>query len=128
MTGKSQQSQRVVLLVEDDVDLRRLYRAALSLDGFVVDEAGDGLHALRWIEQRRPDLIVLDLGLPTVDGLAVQQEIAGSALTRDIPILVVTGSTADLGSLAVFCILRKPVTPDELVAEVHRCLHSGAAS
>jgi CheY-like chemotaxis protein len=128
MTGTSRKSQRVVLLVEDDEDLRRLFRAALSLDGFIVDEAGDGLNALRRIEQRRPDVIVLDLGLPAVDGLAVQREIAGSALTREIPIVVVTASTADLGNLGVFCILRKPVTPDELVAMVHRCLQTGAPS
>jgi DNA-binding response OmpR family regulator len=128
MSAKSQTPPRVVLVVEDDVDLRRMFRAALSLEGFIVEEAGDGLQALHLIEQSRPDIVVLDLGLPTVGGLAVQQEIAASALTKDIPVVIVTGSTADLSQVPVFCVLRKPVTPEELVATVRRCIQSGAPS
>lgn len=118
--------QRVILIVEDDAELRRLFRTALTLDGFEVEEAGDGLEALRRLADRPPDVVVLDLGLPTLSGLAVQQEIAAHALTKRIPIVVVTGSARDLNYLDVACVLRKPVTPEELVVVVHNCLREGA--
>jgi DNA-binding response OmpR family regulator len=117
-----------VLIVEDDPDVRRMYRAALSLAGFDIIEAHDGLAALHVLEQRSAHLVVLDLMLPTIDGLTVQQEIAAQAGTRDIPILIVTGSTLPLDDVKVPCILRKPVSPDELVSAVRRCLASGASS
>jgi DNA-binding response OmpR family regulator len=117
-----------VLIVEDDPDTRRMYRAALSLAAFDVVEAQDGLSALHILDQRRADIVILDLMLPTVDGLSVQQEIAAHAGTRDIPIVIVTGSTLPLDDVKVPCIMRKPVSPDELVAAVRRCLASGTSS
>jgi len=119
---------RVILIVEDDTELRRMWRIALSVEGFEVEEAGDGIEALQRLEQRSPDLIVLDLGLPRLSGLSVQQEIAAHAVTRQIPIVIVTGSTMELGHLDVPCVLRKPVTPEELVAAVESCLHFRASS
>ena len=85
--------QRLILIVEDDVDLRRAWRLALQLDGFDIEEAGDGIAALRRLDDRQPDLVVLDLGLPALGGLSVQQEIAAQAVTRAIPIVIVTGSS-----------------------------------
>lgn len=118
--------RRVILIVEDDADLRRLYRTALTLDGFDVEEAADGVDALRRVDHRRPDLVVLDIGLPAINGVAVQQEIAAHAYTRQIPVLVVTGTTMNLDHLDVACVLRKPVEPDELLRMVRRCLAAGA--
>lgn len=118
--------RRVVLLVEDDADLRRLFKSALIFEGFAVDDVGDALDALRHIDERRPDIVLLDLGLPGLSGLAVQQEIAGRAFTRHIPVVVVTGSTEALDHLDVSCVLRKPVTPERLIATVRKCLSSGA--
>jgi DNA-binding response OmpR family regulator len=120
-------ASETVLIVEDDADLRRMYRAALSLVGFEVIEAHDGLSALHVLDQRTADIVILDLMLPTLDGLTVQQEIAAHAETRDIPILIVTGSTLPLDHVKVPCILRKPVSPEDLVGAVRRCLASGAS-
>ena len=114
----------IILVVEDDDDLRRAFRLALTLSGFDVEEACDGHEALVRLELRPPDLVVLDLGLPAVSGEAVRQEIAAQAYTRDIPIVVVTGSSEDLSRLDVPCVLRKPVVPDEVVAAVRSCLRS----
>ncbi len=105
-----------------------MYRAALSLAGYDIIEAHDGLSALHVLDQRTANIVILDLMLPTLDGLSVQQEIAAHAETRDIPILIVTGSTLPLDDVKVPCILRKPVSPDDLVAAVKRCLASGASS
>ena len=115
-----------ILIVEDDSDLRRMFRTALSLAGFDVDEAGDGLEALRIVEARAPDLVVLDLMLRALDGLSVQQELAARAITSHIPIVIVTASALSLDGVDVACILRKPVLPEELVRTVHHCLIVGA--
>jgi DNA-binding response OmpR family regulator len=117
---------RHILIVEDDPDLRRLWRLALTLEGFDVTEAADGLDALRLIEEDPPALLVLDLGLPRLSGQAVRQEIAAHAVTRDLPIIVVTGSGEDLDHLSVPCVLRKPFSPEHLVQTVRSCIRTGA--
>lgn len=113
--------KRSVLIVEDDNDLRRMFRLALSVAGYAVSETADGINALRFIELLRPDMIVLDLGLPLLSGLDVQKEIAAHAQTRNIRVVVVTGSAAPLDDLGVQCVLRKPVSPDHLVDVVAQC-------
>jgi DNA-binding response OmpR family regulator len=117
---------QTVLVVEDDAALRWMYRAALSFAGFVVLEAEDALSALRCVDQHPLDLVVLDLMLPTMSGLAVQQEIASHAHTANIPVVIVTGSDMSLDHVDVPCVLRKPITPEELVHAVRKCLASGA--
>jgi CheY-like chemotaxis protein len=119
------QHQRI-LVVEDNTDLRRMFRMALALAGYDVEEAGDGLDALRLVESRAPDLVVLDLVLHSLDGVSVQQELAARPVTSQIPIVIVTGSSIDTDPLDVACVLRKPVMPDELINTVRRCLARGA--
>ena len=110
-----------VLVVEDDHDLRASFRTCLALAGFLVREAPDGIHALRQIDQQPPDLVVLDLMLPNLSGLDVQQEIASNAYTRAIPIVVVTGprSISTISWCRAFFGSR---SADELVTAVQRCL------
>ena len=116
------------MIVEDDADLRRMFRTALAMAGYDTDEAGDGIDALHVLENHTPDLIVLDLVLRVLDGVSVQQELAASTSTNQIPIVVVTGSTINTDELPVARVLRKPVMPDELVRTVKQCLaHSAAA-
>lgn len=117
-----------ILIVEDDADLRRIFRTALSLAGYEVEDAGDGIEALHLIDNRPPDLVVLDLILRSLDGLSIQQELASRAITSRIPIVIVTGSSIETDSLDVACVLRKPVMPDELVRTVKHCLRAGAAT
>ena len=115
-------SRQTVLIVEDDEDLRRMYRTALVFARYDVDDVGDGLDALLHLDANPPDLVVLDLGLPSVSGQVVRQAIAGDPSTRHIPIVVVTGATGDLESLDVPCVLRKPVSPDRLIDAVRTAL------
>lgn len=103
-----------------------MFRVALTLAGYDVHEAGDGLEALRQIDHSPPDLVVLDLGLPFVSGAVVRQEIATHVFTRNIPVVIITGSAKDLSELKVACVLRKPIRPEELVRTVRSCLASGA--
>lgn len=113
-----------VLIVEDDDILRRMYRTALALAGFDVQDAENGLAALQSLDHDPPDVVVLDLGLPYFSGADVRQEIA--AQVRHIPVVVVTGSAEDTDALDVACVLRKPLNPDHLVAAVRSCLASGS--
>ena len=91
---------------------------ALSFDGFAVVEARGGFEAMRILDTRPPDLVVLDLGLPGFGGEDVWKEIESRAETRNIPVVIVTGSPDDLSHIHADCILRKPVTADELIATV----------
>src|SRR6516162_4566840 len=61
----------VVLVVDDEVQIRRFLRAGLELDGFAVQDAETGADALRWATLKPPDLVILDLGLPDMDGAEV---------------------------------------------------------
>ena len=113
--------QRSILIVEDDHEVRRMFRFALSVAGYAVSETSDGINALRFIELLKPDMIVLDLGLPLLSGLDVQKEIAAHAQTRNILVVVVTGSAAPLADHGVQRVVRKPVSPDSLVDVVAQC-------
>jgi DNA-binding response OmpR family regulator len=117
-----------ILVVEDDADLRRMFRTALAFAGYRVIEAGDGFHALQMLDADPPDLVVLDLGLPLVSGQIVRTEIAAQAHTRHVPIVVVTGTPGPHDSLEANCVLTKPVSPERLVTTVRRCIASGSSS
>lgn len=117
-----------ILIVEDDGDLRRMFRQMLSFGGYEVLEAGDGLHALHAIDASPPDAVILDLGLPVISGHAVRQELAAHAHTRQIPVIVVTGQSGDHDRLDAACVLRKPVSPERLLHVVRTCIASGGGS
>ena len=114
-----------VLVVEDDAALRKMFVTALTMAGFDVVEAPNGYEAIHSVERQLPDVIVLDLLLPGFGGLSVQRDIADRAMTKHIPIVIVTGSARPLDNLPVACVLRKPVDPEELVAKVRECLDHG---
>jgi len=118
---------RRILIAEDDADIRGLFRHALVLAGFDVQEAGDGLAAVQLIDDSPPDLVVLDLGLPYLSGHAVRLKITSQPHTRNIPIIVVTGR-AEHRDVSVSSVLQKPVTPDRLVEEVRKCFAAAETS
>ena len=112
-----------VLVVEDDPAVRVLYRHALMAAGYAVVAVEDGIDALRAIERRVPDAVILDLGLPRLGGRDVQHELMSHAETSRVPIVVVTGmDVSDLNSADFACVLRKPIDPEQLVLAVDNCL------
>lgn len=80
-----------LLLVDDDERLRRALERALSLEGFGVRGASGGREAVRAIAERRPDLILLDLGMPDVDGLTVLRHLRNEGV--DAPVLILSART-----------------------------------
>jgi DNA-binding response OmpR family regulator len=116
-----------ILLVEDDEPLRRMMSIALRFASFETREARSGMEALAILDRWHPDLVVLDLVLPGIDGLAVQQELSGHPGTRTLPVVVITGSQLPLDGVDVACVLRKPFTMDELLAAIQSCLRASGA-
>jgi two-component system response regulator MtrA len=119
-----------ILVVDDDAKIVTLVRTYLERDGFAVVEAHDGLAALQAIDAHRPQLVVLDLMLPELDGLGVMRRLR---LHSDIPILMLSarGTTADrvtgIGEGADDY-LAKPFSPAELVVRVRAILRRTAAA
>ena len=81
---------RLALVVDDQAENRELLRRTLEGDGWTVEEAGNGREALERIEARRPDMILLDLMMPEMDGMEFLERLRTSERTRSIPVLVVT--------------------------------------
>src|SRR5213592_167594 len=77
----------VVLVVDDEVQIRRFLRAGLELDGFAVQDAETGADALKWVTLKQPDLIILDLGLPDMDGADVLERLRAWS---SVPLIVLS--------------------------------------
>ena len=119
-TNVVERARKRILLVEDDVDLARLYRSVLRLAGFNAQHAADGWSALRAIDDDPPDLIVLDIHLPGLRGDELLNELSSRPDTRQIPAIVVTGSDIHLAVAQTKQILRKPCAPERLISVVER--------
>lgn len=119
-------TRKRILVVDDDRSVCQLYRTALSLCGFSVDTAADGLGALVKIDEEKPDLIVLDLQMPCVDGLAVLDELRANTDTGTIPVVVVTGTDPRRAVEQASVVLRKPCAPDALISAIEHQLEAAA--
>ena len=91
-----------VLLVEDEEPLRRVMKDLLERDGYVVAEARDGVQALDEVDRHAPDIIVLDLNLPGLDGYSVLQQLRSRPATRAIPVMVLTAKGDEDNEVRVF--------------------------
>ena len=126
-SGETMQREKTILVVEDDPSLRHLYWQALTFEGFHVITAEDGETALDCMRHQAPALVVLDLNVPRVSGWGIHREMMANHETRQIPVVVVTGTDpADVAAQAA-SILLKPVPVHQLVEEIHRHLNGRAA-
>lgn len=115
--------EKCVLVVEDDPLLRELYRSTLRGAGYAVVAVEDGVDALRRVERNPPDAVLLDLGLPRLNGRDVNRELKSGPDTRHIPIVVVSGmDTSDLDPKDFACVLNKPIDAVALVDAIENCL------
>jgi ribonuclease P protein subunit RPR2 len=122
-----------VLVVDDDVELCALVRATLELEGLEVRAAGHVIEAERMIIERVPDAIVLDVGLPGIDGLFYTERLRESRRTHETPIVVISGSAQTeprAMAAGATAYLRKPFDPLELLTLLQRLMgttpHIGA--
>lgn len=116
-----------VLVVDDEKDIVELVRYHLEKDGFQCLQAPDGSSALRLSREQRPDLVILDLMLPGIDGLEVCRRLRADAATARLPILMLTAKAEEVDRVVGLEVgaddyLVKPFSPRELVARVKAIL------
>ena len=120
----------LVLAVDDDPALLRTLTINLRARGYQAATAADGSAALRAIEEQRPDLVVLDLGLPDLDGMAVLKQVRA---VSEVPVVVLSArhsSDEKVGALNLGAddYVTKPFSMDELIARLNAALRRGGSS
>jgi diguanylate cyclase (GGDEF)-like protein len=126
-------TDRTALVVEDDAAIRALITAALTGEGCRVLEAPDGQTALATASDMRPDVVLLDIGLPDIDGLTVLHTLKNDAELRQIPVVMVTAwadtdmvrQAMDRGAADYVC---KPFAIDDLLARVDASIQDAPAA
>jgi two-component system, OmpR family, response regulator MprA len=109
------------LVVDDDLDSRTMLAELIRHDGYTVATASDGKQALEILESTRPELILLDVCMPEMDGPTFRQIMRRNRNWITIPTIVMTGAAEEpMLDLAVEETLRKPVQPKEVLAIVRR--------
>jgi len=116
-----------VLVVDDDPNLRLLAAASLKRDGYEISEAGDGQEGLQRFCELRPDVIVLDLNMPVLDGIGMLKQLRAMEVGSATPVLVLTAHGDETNTSAAFeagatDYLAKPFTAPQLSARVRACL------
>jgi CheY-like chemotaxis protein len=120
-----------VLVVEDDEILREVYALKLSMEGFDVVTAGDGMDGLEQAEESAPDLIILDMMMPRMDGIEFLRAYSKKPKGGNAKVLVASNKTISqeideakrLG--ASDYLVKSQITPDELVVQVRKLLQAG---
>lgn len=116
-----------VLIAEDNATNRELLRELLEARGYVVEEASDGQAALRMMEHSAPDILLLDIGMPVLDGYAVVRKVRENPRLVHLPVLAVTayamqGDREKILSSGFDGYLPKPVNAGLLIEEIKRLL------
>ena len=124
---RTQRDRPLVLIVEDQSELRQLYAEHLSMCGFDVIQAGDGAEALTHTSEQFPDVVLMDLSLPVVDGWEATRRLKGDKRTAHIPVVALTahdGSGELERATRAGCdwFVPKPCPPQDLIEEVRRVL------
>jgi two-component system, cell cycle response regulator DivK len=117
----------LVLIVEDQSDLRRLYAQQFTISGFDVIEAENGADAIAHTTSHAPDVVLMDLSLPIVDGWEATRRLKSDSRTAHIPVVALTahdGSGELQRATRAGCdwFVPKPCPPDALITEVRRVL------
>jgi two-component system cell cycle response regulator DivK len=123
---------RRVLLVDDYPDAREMYSEYLKFSGFDVIEASNGVEALQRAIESSPDIILMDLSLPVMDGWEATRRLKEDVRTAGIPVVALTGhALAGMfeGAKRAGCdaFVTKPCLPEDLVKEIHNVLDGGDA-
>lgn len=120
---------RKILAVDDEKHIVKLVQVNLERQGYEVVTANDGKEALQKVEEEHPDLLVLDVMMPYMDGFEVLQNLRRNPSTRDIPVIMLTAKAQDADVFkgwqsGVDCYLTKPFNPMELISFVKRIFKS----
>ena len=122
-----------VLIVEDEANIRQLVKYNLEKESFQVIEAEDGLQGLRLAKAEKPDLVLLDLMLPQMDGLEVCRSLKGNQATAALPIIMLTAKSEEIDKvigleLGADDYLAKPFQTEELIARLRALIRRAAGN
>jgi CheY-like chemotaxis protein len=131
MTTKPDRTR--VLVVDDYPDAREMYTEYLQYSGFEVVEARNGMEALERAVDATPDIILMDLSLPVMDGWEATRRLKADPRTASIPVVALTGHALagiSEGAKKAGCdaFVTKPCLPEDLVKEIRRILDASAAA
>jgi DNA-binding response OmpR family regulator len=118
---------RKVLVVDDDRVIQQLLEVNLELEGFEVATASDGEQALKRVKEFKPDLVILDIMMPRLDGTEVARRLRDDKATAALPVIFLSAKAQDIDvrrgyDLGVAAYLTKPFDPLELIDTVERVL------
>jgi len=126
------ETDRQVVYIEDEQEMIDLVKLILTRKGYQVTGAGGGREGLKIVRQNLPDLVLLDLMMPDMDGWDVYQQMKADELTRNIPVIVVTAKAQNIDKVLGLHIAKvddyisKPFSPQELLDSVERVLTKAA--
>jgi DNA-binding response OmpR family regulator len=119
---------KCILCVEDEPEMIDLIRLILGRRGFEVKGATGGVEGLKMVREEHPDLVLLDLMMPDMDGWEVYQQIKADEKTKGIPVIVVTAKAQSIDKVLGLHIAKvddyiaKPFSPQDLLSSVERVL------
>lgn len=124
------ESRKTILVVDDDINIRELLRQQLESEGYHVREAKDGVDAIRQIKSARPDLILLDVMMPQINGFDVAAVLKNDPETADIPIIILSiVENKERGyHIGIDRYLTKPINTEQLLNEIGSLLSQGTSS
>ncbi len=127
--AESRKNRRLVLVVDDFEDNRSMYAVYLTYSGYDVVEAADGREAVEVASRRMPDVIVMDLSLPIMDGWEATRRLKSNERTRHIPIIALTGhavagQSRNAREAGCDAFLAKPCLPEMLVEKVQELIQA----
>ena len=130
---RNNKDRPTVLLVDDYPDAREMYAEYLEYSGFEIVQAGNGVEALDRAHDSHPDVILMDLSLPVMDGWEATRRLKADESTKKIPVLAVTGHALtgvsnDAMNAGCDGFITKPCLPEDLVKEIRRVLGRRAAA
>jgi two-component system response regulator VicR len=121
-------NMKIVVCIEDEPEMIMLIKAILNRKGYDVTGAANGREGLETIDRVRPDLILLDLMMPGMDGWEVYQKLKASETTQNIPVIIVTAKAQSIDKMLGLHIAKvddyiaKPFSPQELVESIEKVL------
>lgn len=124
----AKENKKRILCIEDDLEMIDLIRLILAQQGFEVEGAEGGKAGLEMVRKSPPDLILLDLMMPEVDGWEVYQQIKADSKTKDIPVIVVTAKAQNIDKVLGLHIAKvddyitKPFSPKALLESIQNIL------
>jgi two-component system chemotaxis response regulator CheY len=114
-----------ILVVEDTAEIREVWRRILTAAGFEVRQAGDGADGVRQAREHKPDLILMDITLPVLDGISAVRQLKADSETAHVPVIFVSGdafAARHARAAGGEAFLSKPVRAAELLGAIRRTL------